>query len=145
MAKLATVDIEVIEREIRGKTEAIEALTREKEILEGMLLYAAKPLNGHKASKGKRPRPRKYTKAAKPIKQSRKRPSGKMRISEYLTDLVSSREIATRDAVQTYADYMETTYAAVYNSVNNALNRLKEADRVAFTMDADGNRVWRAK
>jgi hypothetical protein len=149
MAKAATVDIERIESEIQEKAEAIDLLIREKEILEGILLYAAaNPLNGHKTVRAKPVKPVKRAKRVKAVKVAKtvkRRSSTKVRISDYLENLVGKAEIGTRDAVLDYANHLGSTYEAVYNSVNNALARLKKSDSVTYRLDEEGNRLWSKK
>jgi len=146
MAKIVTVDIDKIEQKIREKTEAIDTLTREKEFLEGLLQYAVQPLNGksHRGAKAKPVKASRRSKKAKPVKPV-KRKYRKKRISDFIIGVVGKGEIGIKEVVQSYADYMGKPTNLVYNSVNNALGRLTQADKLILKSDEFGNRTWAIK
>ena len=140
MSKIASVDIDKLDMDIQTKTEAIDLLTYEREVLLGIRKYVLSHLNDS-SYKPIKTKPVK----AKPVKAGRKKSGKKKRISEFVLELLKKGEMETKSIVQAWADYVGKPYNLVYNSANNALGRQKEGNEITFKTDENGNRTWYKK
>jgi hypothetical protein len=131
MGKTVNIDISQLEKEIEAKTAELEGL---KSFLAGVKTYGQPPVNGtvHRVN-GKK----KATKKAKGKRVVVTAPTG---ISEWIVSFLSKGEAGTKDIVTAWAARVNKTYKQVYNSVSNALQRLKGLKTIDNRMNEGGRR-----
>lgn len=126
MGNTITVDINHLEKEIQEKTAELEKL---KSFLSGVKTYGHISVNGN----GKK-KPGRKVKGKKVVVTT---PTG---ISEWLLSFLAKEELDTKTIVIAWAAKVNKTYSQVYNSVSNALQRLKALNRIDSKMDERGRR-----
>lgn len=131
MGKTIIVDVNHLEQEIQEKTAELEKL---KSFLAGAKIYGQTPTNGsvHRPN-GKK----KATKKAKAKRVVVTTPTG---ISEWIVSFLSKGESSTKEIVTAWAAKVNRTYKQVYNSVSNALQRLKGLKTIDNRMNEGGRR-----
>lgn len=131
MGNTVTVDINHLEKEIQDKTAELDKL---KSFLAGVKIYGQAPVNGStQRHNGKK-------KGVKKVKGKRAIVTAPTGISTWIMAFLSMGEYGTKDIVIAWATKVNKTYSQVYNSVSNALQRLKTLEKIDSRMNERGKR-----